>query len=282
MTFQPVIMIGAARSGTKLLRDVISHHPAIDRVPYDINYIWRIGSEGEPNDELSAVSLPAGVKEQIRQEIERFGDGAPLLIEKTVSNCLRVEYVAEIFPDAKFISLVRNGADVVESAHRQWLARPSWRYLLQKARTYPLLRAPGYAFHYATGVARRLMTSEKKAPPVWGPRYRGIDEDLQNYTLLEVCALQWVHCVRSAQLALSKLNSTQVYTVHYEDFVLAPREHLIEIANWLGIESKHFATVDLEHISDVNVGQGQKMLTNEQLAAIIPIIESIQFEQQHV
>src|SRR4051812_20775701 len=42
--FQPVIVIGAARSGTKLLRDSLATHADVARVPYDVNYVWRFGN----------------------------------------------------------------------------------------------------------------------------------------------------------------------------------------------------------------------------------------------
>ena len=51
---QIVIIIGAARSGTKYLRDVLATAPNAARVPYDINYIWRYGSESHPDDALPA------------------------------------------------------------------------------------------------------------------------------------------------------------------------------------------------------------------------------------
>jgi hypothetical protein len=49
-----VFVIGAARSGTKFLRDVIGASPYAAVVPYDVNYVWRGGNEGFPDDALPA------------------------------------------------------------------------------------------------------------------------------------------------------------------------------------------------------------------------------------
>src|SRR2546430_7511188 len=57
MSFQPVIVIGAARSGTKLLRDCLGTADEFAVVPYDINYLWRLGNEQFPNDELTPEQL---------------------------------------------------------------------------------------------------------------------------------------------------------------------------------------------------------------------------------
>ncbi|MDH5508429.1 MAG: sulfotransferase, partial [Anaerolineae bacterium] len=145
---QPVFLIGAARSGTKLLRDIVSQHPDVEKIPYDINYIWRFGNEKLSHDELTPSLLTPQIIKRIRQQFETYHAGRSILIEKTVSNCLRIPFVAAVFPQAKFIHLIRHGEDVVESAYRQWIAPPDWNYIFEKARTFPLLETPGYALRY--------------------------------------------------------------------------------------------------------------------------------------
>ena len=48
----PIILIGAARSGTKFLRDVLASAVGVKSVPYDVNYIWRHGSPNYGHDVL--------------------------------------------------------------------------------------------------------------------------------------------------------------------------------------------------------------------------------------
>ena len=67
--YRPIILLGAARSGTKLLRDVIATHPNIGKVPYDINYIWRLGNEFIPHDELEPEQATPIVIQRIRKSI---------------------------------------------------------------------------------------------------------------------------------------------------------------------------------------------------------------------
>ena len=282
MSYQPVILIGAARSGTKLLRDIIARHPAIDRVPYDVNYIWRQGNEKLPHDELTPAMVTPAIRQSVTQELKRFQNDGQFLIEKTVSNCLRVDFVNAIFPTARFIYLVRDGVDVVESVHRQWTTPPDWRYILEKSRTFPLRKAPGYAVNYATSQVKRLFINDEKKLGTWGPRYPGIDDDMRTLPLLEVCARQWAHCIQKADTDLAQIEPSRVHIVRYEEFVQTPRDHLRAIAEWLEVDVHPVAEIDLADISADNIGKGRTRLSAAQLTQITPILEPFLTEQHYV
>ena len=53
----PVIILGAARSGTKILRDTIAAHPSLVSIPYDISFVWKYGVYHIKHDELSPVDI---------------------------------------------------------------------------------------------------------------------------------------------------------------------------------------------------------------------------------
>ena len=65
----PVFIIGAARSGTKFLRDVLAASPEVACVPYDVNYIWRYKNENYPHDALAVESITKKIKFSIRHNI---------------------------------------------------------------------------------------------------------------------------------------------------------------------------------------------------------------------
>ena len=273
-TFRPVFVIGAARSGTKLLRDLIAGHPAVERVPYDVNYIWRLGHESLNHDELLAQDLTPHQAERIRKQIAKYHSDSPLLVEKTVSNCLRVPYVKTVFPEGRLIHLVRDGRDVVESTYRQWSAPPDWRYITRKALSYPLLDAFGYASSYAWSIFRKQISRDKSSSGTWGPRYRGIEQDLSDKSVLEVCAIQWSRCVQAATEDLARLPADEQLTVVYEEFVDDPETNMARIANFLALDSVPFAAVlDGTTVSRENVGKGGRTLDRQQLDVIMPYIE---------
>lgn len=272
--YQPLILIGAGRSGTKLLRDLIAEHPCIDRVPYDVNYIWRLGNEDIPHDELKPETLTIDKKNRIIRQLTSYHAGAPYLIEKTVSNCLRVPFVNAVFPNARFLHLVRNGYDVVESVYRQWHAPPDWHYILRKARSFPITEAAGYAANYALSVLRRTFTNHHNSVTVWGPRYANVETDLSRFDLLIVCAIQWARCVDRALEGLAAIPAERILTIRYEQFVTQPLLHLEHVAVFLGLDSDPYETiVNRKYISEDNVGKGRRRLTKEQICQIAPHLE---------
>ncbi len=40
-----IVLIGAARSGTKILRDTLAAATGSGAVPFDIGFVWRIGHD---------------------------------------------------------------------------------------------------------------------------------------------------------------------------------------------------------------------------------------------
>jgi len=221
----PIILLGAARSGTKFLRDVIGEDPAVACVPYDISYVWRYGNEAHPDDALTREDVHAKVRKFVPTQLARIagkrrGDTRQLL-EKTVGNTLRVEFVDEIYPNAKFVHLVRDGRAVTESAMRLWQAPQDWAALFKKLRGMPFSNI-GYAAWFAkNAIVGRA--SGRNGGKVWGPRYPGIEEDVAaQKTLEEICARQWVESVRHAREGLASLPSHRHHTVRYEDLLGYP------------------------------------------------------------
>jgi len=274
--FQPVIVIGAARSGTKLVRDLVAEHPSIDKVPYDINYVWRLGNEDIPHDELLVEKLTPYIRQRIIRHFRPSKSQAPFLIEKTVSNCLRIPFVNAVFPDARFIHLVRDGCDVVESVYRQWQAPTDWRYAFQKAQTFPIWQAPGYAIDYAKKTISKLFFRNSHVVGTWGARYVGIDEDVANLELLEVCAIQWARSVEKAMQDLNNLPRERVLLIRYEEFVKSPRQYLKAIAQFLGVDSLPYEVKDhlAQKVSKDNIGKGFRNLSADDQALVLRHIES--------
>lgn len=282
LDFQPVFLIGAARSGTKIVRDVVALHPDVSKVPYDINFIWRLGNEGTPHDELTVDSLSSKKRARLRQKIGAYHHKTPILIEKTVSNCLRVPFVHTVFPEAKFIFLVRDGCDVIESVYRQWVAPPEWRYILKKTLTYPIIDAFGYALAYSKQVALKLFIRDHKKLGSWGPRYRGIGSDIACKSIIEVCAIQWSRSIQSAFQSYATLEPEQMILVRYEDFVIHPLKWLNKIAQFMVVDPIPYSKLQLNSLlTTENIGKGQRNLRHDQKQIIQPYLDSIASVLKH-
>jgi hypothetical protein len=228
---RPVIIIGAGRSGTKFLRSVLAASQSCWAIPYDVGFIWRYRNETYPNDALPADLCDERIARFIRKQLVKLArvhdSHAPgILLEKSVPNALRVSFVNAILPDALFLHIIRDGRDVVESAVRQWNKDPELGYLLRKLRYFPLSNVR-YAYWYL-----KNMFGGGQGPRIWGPRYPGIEKDLEKLPLLEICAKQWDSCVNLALADLHKIPSNRCLTLNYENLIKR-EEVLAEICHFL-------------------------------------------------
>lgn len=263
-----IVIIGAARSGTKILRDVLAQASGAGCVPYDIGFVWRYRNERVPHDVLDPATVTPGISRFVRRYVERYArTGGEVVIEKTVGNTLRVPFVHAVLPDATFVHLVRDGRDAVESARRQWSAPAERKYLLDKARHFPLRLVPSYGRKYAMAQLGLLRGARSHAA-TWGPRYPGIDDDVASIDLLAVCARQWRASVEFATRDLARVHAP-VVDVRYEELVAAPLATLSGLLDQLGLtasdEDRRRAAARLEV---GRTGAGARTLTTEELATI--------------
>lgn len=274
---QPLIIIGAPRSGTNMLRDALTALPRLGTWPCDeINYIWRHGNLDQPTDEFGRELARPDIRTYIRRRFERIAkrEQCEIVVEKTCANSLRVGFVDEVFPDARFLYVVRDGVDVVGSAMLRWRAPLDIPYLLRKALYVPPSDLPHHALRYVANRWHRLHSTEH-ALASWGPRFEGLVEALANRTLAEVCALQWRACVRRAEEDLSTVDTRRVLRVCYEDFVRQPTLELRRVVHFL---ERDVTPGQIEHatmkISDHSIGKGRRNLDQRALERILPLIQT--------
>lgn len=227
MSKQPVFIIGAARSGTRFLRDQLFASQDCTRIPYDVGYLWLRGNEHLRHDEVNPQSLSpqhvAWIQRNLPKLADRHARGrtARILLEKSVPNSLRPALLYRCFPDAKFIHVIRRGLAATESAYRMWQRGPTGSFVLDKLWYVPLscywhgLRYSAQRLNWAVG-----------APATWGPRYRGLIDDVLARPLHLVCAKQWSLCVLRSREQFAQIPTKQVLTVTYESLVQDPRSWL--------------------------------------------------------
>ena len=274
--YRPVIILGAGRSGTNMLRDVLCRLPDYGTWPCDeINYVWRHGNKRFPHDafppELARPQVRAFVDRAFRACAKR--ESCSNVVEKTCANTLRAGFVAQALPEhARFLHIVREGGDVVASAGKRWKAKLDIPYLLRKTRFVPPLDLPYYAARYLGARIYRLFDHEGRLS-FWGPRYPGMEEDLQRMSLAEVCAWQWRHCVERSLEDLEALGPDRVLHLRYEDFVAAPAQELQRICRFLEEDcSEEDLLAAVASVSKGSVGKGARDLSGEQRTAIDEIV----------
>ncbi len=273
---QPVVIIGAPRSGTNMLRDVLAALPDFGTWPCDeINYIWRHGNRAFPTDEFPAELATPKVCGYIRCQFERMRNrlGVTYLVEKTCANALRVEFVDRVLPDAKYIFIRRSGTDAAASAIKRWRAPLNLLYVLRKARFVPLVDLPYYAGNYLANRLHKLLSSENSVS-TWGPKFSGMQELAKTRSVAEISAMQWRACVERSREAQQAIPANRWIEVRYEDFVSNPVTQLKGICAFLQVPvADDQIDQAVAGVRQDSVGLGKKGLDEKVLAEIENILD---------
>ncbi len=269
--YRPLIIIGSPRSGTNMLRDVLVRLPQFGTWPCDeINYIWRHFNTRYPSDEFPPELARSEVIGYIRNQFDKRArtNQRPWLVEKTCANSLRVDFVDAVIPEARYLFIYRDGYDVVASAMKRWKAELDISYLFAKARFLPLSDLPYYMMRYFGSHLHRLYSAEKRHA-FWGPRMEGMAEIMKRYSLEEVCALQWQHCIESSQASFAEMPDTRVMKVQYEQFVSNSEDELARICEFLDLSvSVPEIQAAVASVSGESVGKGRRELGEGRLLKI--------------
>ncbi len=274
---RPIIIVGAGRSGTNMLRDLLCMNQRFVTWPCDeINYIWRYGNRDYETDELLAEQADLKTQEFIKTAFSRLQKQTPSsrIVEKTCANVLRTPFVQKVFPEAKFIHLVRDGRDVALSAMARWKAPLDLKYLAAKARYVPPSDLPYYASSYFVNRLKKLRSTDDLLK-TWGPRFEGMDQLFEDYTALEACSLQWDYCVRKGAEDLEAMADEQSITVRYEDIVDGKGDTLEKIAQFVEYkdsEEEEFVTFCRENCKVSSKSRWKGELTEDESGRLNQII----------
>lgn len=273
-SYQPVVIIGAPRSGTNILRDVLTRVDGVDTWPCDeINYIWRHGNRAWPTDEFTPEMATPRVTRYIKRAFDTAAarTGARWLVEKTCANSLRVGFVDRVVPDARYLVIVRDGRDVVASALKRWTAPLEPRYLARKARFVPATDLPFYALGYLRNRLVRLVRPDRGLA-VWGPKFEGM-ETYRAGGLAQLCAAQWARCVDAADAQLALLDPARVHRIRYEEFVTSPATVMQGVAAFLGLPVAPEAWNELAgDVFTGSVGKGRLELAPDEVRRVEELI----------
>lgn len=156
MPADPVFLVGAPRSGTTWLQQMLGAHPAI-ATPQELylfnRYLrpwlteWReqLPDDAERWREQRHLGLPSilteqafdellrGVVERIHTDVLALKPGATVVLEKVPSYATSAEEILRLCPRARFVHVVRDGRDAVASMLR---AARGWGRLWAPQRTW--------------------------------------------------------------------------------------------------------------------------------------------------
>ncbi|MFY0687790.1 MAG: sulfotransferase [Cyclobacteriaceae bacterium] len=271
----PIFIIGAGRSGTNILRDCLTATNHFITWPCDeINLIFRHGNVQFPHDEFGVEQAKPKVINYIRKQFAKQSSPSTITLEKTCANSLRIPFLLKVFPDARFIFLVRNGYDVVSSAKKRWTASPELDYLFQKLKYVPKTDIPIYLLKFLKNRYEQIRSKEGRMG-LWGPVYAQMKADVQTESLETICAKQWAACVKKPHEDLLKAKADFI-AVTYEHFTKHPEKILNAILEW---SDNSINNAELERItSRVNYRPSAKP-SAKRISTIIDPIMSLNYEK---
>jgi len=289
-----VFVAAAPRSGTTFLGDFLSGHSEICawHEPY---FIWQYMLKDIPDDYLDENNVTSDVMNFVRSEFEWYlkKSGKKILVEKTPVNALKVKYMNCIFPEAKWIHLYRDGRSVISSMKERY----DYRIDIIKNRKYskllkdiiytlkrqPYLRHKLMAIWYELKHRRHINPYIEGCRPggdleiIFGPKYRGWEEDRASLPLIQFMAKQWIECELYIGLALKDVPAENVLHVKYEDLANNSVLEIEKICAHIGVDKQELLAKKHEIIK-VDSEKWKQNLTENDMKLISPIINDLLIE----
>jgi hypothetical protein len=218
---RPIFVVGAPRGGTNIFYRTFARHPDLawisnitkkvpsslwltrilmlfrsDHRPTEANNVWQKFT-GRQDESLGRDQATAAARRYLRtvvgNNLRIFNK--PRFVNKCPGNSVRMEFLKEIFPDAIFIHVIRDG----------------------RAAAYSIMRS-------------RL----EHAGAYWSVKPSGW-QSLLELPLVDACALQWKMTVEAILRSAETLPREQYLEVRYEEYVARPAEILRQVGEKCGL-----------------------------------------------
>lgn len=162
-------LMGVGRSGTSILQYALSQHPQL-LVSHELRVLELallaaalVDRDGEllveePRgySDFALLLGPAFAEALGRAQLESAGKRGGVYADKYPPYCAQVEALERLFPEARFVHILRDGRDVVASAIQAFVADRGWRRGKSVASVAQLAQHWAREVARARGHARRL------------------------------------------------------------------------------------------------------------------------------
>jgi hypothetical protein len=211
---RPILLVGCPRSGTSVLLQAFLQNAELRSLQAEGHILWDpFHPKPRESDALDRGDVTDEERAYVYWAIRLFIRGRGF-VDKTPENCLRIPYLDELFPDARFVFLRRRAADNVNSLLEGWRARP--RFVTHR-------------------LGEPLRGIELQDPELWSfalfPGWR----EVVSAPLEEICAHQYVACNEAVLAAREGIDESRWLDVAYEELVASPATEIRRLFDVLGL-----------------------------------------------
>ncbi len=278
---RPILILAAPRSGSSFLYDLLCQ--------FDETWGWEAEMDGvwwnyfpydrlhEPSDLITAEEYSSQVARKLRREFYRFarwgreqrgkeielaaklGLRSIRYVDKTIANCFHLELLHKLFPEARYVLLLRDARATISSMMEGW--QDPVKFV--KPQLQPIVdRSNGRLSHWSY-----------PAPPGWSQQ---LDRPLE-----EVCAWSWSQHIGFARSGLAAVPAHRQQVIRYEDLVQKPVETMRKLASfcqlaWSSKIDDHLARPPLSRTTISAPRQDKwKILHGEAIERVLPTIRPL-------
>jgi hypothetical protein len=243
---QPIFIVGAPRSGTTFLGNCLAAIPEISYhfEPVATKAAARYIYECKWNQTKAKWFYHQVYGWLMRQHL----DADLRFVEKTPQNCFIMDFLAQTFPDAKFVHIIRDGRDVALS-----YSKKPW---LQVSQAESGKFEPG---GYRYGPYARFWVEPERI------------REFETTSDIHRCIWAWRRFTESAIKAGSKLPPIRYYEVRYETLVSNPASEANRLLDFLAIynpQSRHLFIQAAGKAQSDLIGRWKNELAGDRLKEI--------------
>jgi hypothetical protein len=289
-----VFIVGSPRSGTTILGELLDKHHHISQW-YEPYFVWDHFFRKAPDDERTEVDASPEVRKWIYRNFARYKTRkkCSVLIDKSPRNSLKIQFILKIFPQAKFIHLLRDGRDVTLSINKEWLRRQNivqnplskgrfnygeayrviHKFLSRQPFLKDKLRALWFETHgHLINKGKHLNRLRWDGEIGWGPRFKHWKQIYEQSSLLQFNAYQWLHCLQRIEADWKLIQKNNRLIVSYEDLIQTPRQKIAEILDFVSLDANKAFFESLPKLKADNYNKWKIEFSKEDLKEITPIV----------
>lgn len=250
---EPIIIVGAPRSGTSLLLTVLSNSSSLWSQYRETIDIWerfyRFSGKEFKNDVLTKDDLDEKNKKFLIDEFHKhtynnyflgyfareYCLNRPTLldfigqqnlifkelylkdyriVEKSPKTCFRISFINKLFPDCKFIFLKRDGRTNINSLIEGWKGPDRYKRKEITDIKLNIKNCPETSWKFIL-------------PPEW--------ENYKDSSIEEVSAFQWVNSNKAVIESFKEIEDKRKYFLKYEDLTENPSKTIQDMCKFIDI-----------------------------------------------